>query len=347
LFITFQTNIITPKTISYKRYQYQPIAIANNELTSLQRHKAEKEIINNDMIKKSIKHLKRQELQNCNINKVPHQALDNAILTPSIITKTFINNILRDNNNIFPQDLPIQHTIGKKRIGLMWPRGIANLHPASKLLHQYSIDGCPVDCGTNWTQQQIEAAIQRGPHISAKIPAAREALLSEAHEKVQGGYAKIVTYASIKHALPPQLKISPVAMIPHKSRLYRCILDLSFNIHYNNISTTNVNSTTTKLAPQKSMATLGTVLGRIINHLANNYNPNIPFVFCKADIKDGFWRMVVTATNAWNFCYTLPPTEATCPLDDIQIVVPHSLQMGWTESPPYFCSSTETARDII
>ena len=299
------------------------------------------------MIKKSIKHLKRQELQNCNINKVPHQALDNAILTPSIITKTFINNILRDNNNIFPQDLPIQHTIGKKRIGLMWPRGIANLHPASKLLHQYSIDGCPVDCGTNWTQQQIEAAIQRGPHISAKIPAARKALLSEAHEKVQGGYAKIVTYASIKHALPPQLKISPVAMIPHKSRLYRCILDLSFNIHYNNISTTNVNSTTTKLAPQKSMATLGTVLGRIINHLANNYNPNIPFVFCKADIKDGFWRMVVTATNAWNFCYTLPPTEATCPLDDIQIVVPHSLQMGWTESPPYFCSSTETARDII
>jgi hypothetical protein len=28
------------------------------------------------------------------------------------------------------------------------------------------------------------------------------------------------------------------------------------------------------------------------------------------------------------------------------IVVPTSLQMGWVESPPYFCAATETARDI-
>ena len=307
----------------------------------------EKEVINNEIIEKSLKHLRREDHKNNKTTTVPHQILDNAIITPSIITKNFINNILLENAAIFPQDLPIQTTIGKKRIGLMWPRGIANLHPASPLLHQYSIDGCPVDCGTNWTQQQIEAAIQRGPHISAKLPAARQALISEAHEKVKGGYATIITYASIKHALPPKLKISPVAMIPHKSRLYRCILDLSFNINYNNVSTINVNSTTTKMAPQKSMATLGTVLGRLINILALNYNPLVPFVFSKADIKDGFWRMVVAAANAWNFCYTLPPADKTCPIDDIEIVVPHSLQMGWTDSPPYFCSSTETARDII
>ena len=187
----------------------------------------------------------------------------------------------------------------------------------------------------------------RGPHISAKIPAAHTALLAEAHEKVKGGYAKIITYGSIKDALPPQLKISPVAMIPHKSRLYRCILDLSFNLNYNNITTINVNTTTTKLAPQKSMATLGTVLERLINTLANNYNTKAPFVFSKADIKDGFWRMVVAAANAWNFCYTLPTSTTTGNIDDIQIVVPDSLQMGWTESPPYFCASTETARDII
>jgi hypothetical protein len=83
-----------------------------------------------------------------------------------------------------------------------------------------------VDCGTNWTQQQIEAAIRRG---SAKIPAARKALVSEAYEKVKGGYEKIIT--SIKHAIPAKLKISPVSMIPHKSCLYHCILNLSFNIN--------------------------------------------------------------------------------------------------------------------
>jgi hypothetical protein len=30
----------------------------------------------------------------------------------------------------------------------------------------------------------------------------------------------------------------------------------------------------------------------------------------------------------------------------ITLVVPTSLQMGWVESPPYFCAATETARDI-
>jgi hypothetical protein len=31
----------------------------------------------------------------------------------------------------------------------------------------------------------------------------------------------------------------------------------------------------------------------------------------------------------------------------VQIVVPSALQMGWTESPSYFCAATETGRDII
>ena len=44
----------------------------------------------------------------------------------------------------------------------------------------------------------------------------------------------------------------------------------------------------------------------------------------------------------------LPPKtiDGEISLDDIQIVVLNSLQMGWTESPPFFCSATETARDI-
>ena len=29
------------------------------------------------------------------------------------------------------------------------------------------------------------------------------------------------------------------------------------------------------------------------------------------------------------------------------MVVPTSLQMGWVESPPFFCAASETARDII
>ena len=30
----------------------------------------------------------------------------------------------------------------------------------------------------------------------------------------------------------------------------------------------------------------------------------------------------------------------------IRLVIPSSLQMGWTESPPFFCLATKTARDV-
>ncbi len=30
----------------------------------------------------------------------------------------------------------------------------------------------------------------------------------------------------------------------------------------------------------------------------------------------------------------------------MRIVVPTSIQIGWVESPPYFCAATETSRDI-
>ena len=43
-----------------------------------------------------------------------------------------------------------------------------------------------------------------------------------------------------------------------------------------------------------------------------------------------------------------PPLNNTpTSLDNTELVVPHALQMGWTESPPFFCAATETARDII
>ncbi len=62
----------------------------------------------------------------------------------------------------------------------------------------------------------------------------------------------------------------------------------------------------------------------------------------KWDIKDGFWRMDCEKGEEYNFAYVLPQEEGM----PITLVVPTSLQMGWVESPPYFCAATETARDI-
>ena len=53
---------------------------------------------------------------------------------------------------------------------------------------------------------------------------------AETKDKVTQGYARVLPWSSIKHNIPRQLKLSPVVMIPHKSKSYGCILDLSFNM---------------------------------------------------------------------------------------------------------------------
>ena len=42
-------------------------------------------------------------------------------------------------------------------------------------------------------------------------------LKSEVEEKVKTGQAKVVLWDDIKECPPAQIKISPIAMIPHKS----------------------------------------------------------------------------------------------------------------------------------
>ena len=68
----------------------------------------------------------------------------------------------------------------------------------------------------------------------------------------------MVLWDSIKDDPPAQLKISPLAMILHKSRKYRAILDLSYLLKLQNgITLPSVNDTTTLLAPAEVIDQLG------------------------------------------------------------------------------------------
>ena len=84
----------------------------------------------------------------------------------------------------------------------------------------------------------------------------------EIAEKVANGQATLVPWNSIKDNPPPNLKVSPIAMVPHKSRPYRAILDLSFSLRLSPCdSIPSVNSQTTKLAPKDAVSQLGHALG--------------------------------------------------------------------------------------
>jgi hypothetical protein len=91
------------------------------------------------------------------------------------------------------------------------------------------------------------------------------------------------------------------------------------------------------------MFELGKVMPRIIWTMALSKDTTTPFMFSKMDLKDGYWRMAVNEADAWNFVYVL---LGAGPHEPIQLVIPDELQMGWSESPPFFYAATETARDI-
>ncbi len=224
----------------------------------------------------------------------------------------------------------------------MCPAGLALHHPAAELLTSYATLGCPTETGKPWTVEQMQAAITRGPHISALVPEAVAQLQEEVREKVANGQARVVLWDEIKGNPPPQLKISPVAMIPHKSRQFRAILDLSFPVKLEDGSLVpSVNDSTTKTAPRGAIDQIGHSLQRIIHAFATA-DENDKIFMAKWDIKDGFWRLNCKTGEEWNFAYALP-SEIGAP---VQLVIPTSLQMGWIESPPYFCTAAETARDV-
>ncbi len=95
------------------------------------------------------------------------------------------------------------------------------------------------------------------------------------------------------------------------------------------------------MAPQGALDQLGHALSRIIHAFAKAEEGDKIFM-AKWDIKDGFWCMDCAEGEEYNFAYVLPQEEGK----PVTLVVPTSLQMGWVESPPYFCAATETARDI-
>jgi hypothetical protein len=68
--------------------------------------------------------------------------------------------------------------------GQMCPSGLALHHPAAATLLEYATGGCPTNTGSPWTKQQMQEAIDRGPHVSALDPEAIVQMEEEVADKV-------------------------------------------------------------------------------------------------------------------------------------------------------------------
>ena len=129
---------------------------------------------------------------------------------------------------------PTDHTTRPPYRNSMCPSGRALEHPAAPTLTEWAQFGCPTKTGQPWTKEEIWDAVNRGPHQSALSKEAIEHFAIKAAEKVRTKQARIVDWDLIKDNPPKELKISPIAAIPHKSKAYRSILDLSFHLRLKN-----------------------------------------------------------------------------------------------------------------
>lgn len=156
----------------------------------------------------------------------------------------------------------------------------------------------------------------------------------------------MVEWATLQKQLPPQLKVSPLAVVPQLNRWGWMILDLSFPVlrqskgkgskqkkrEDRKILKESVNDSTARLpagAPVRKE--LGNVLSRLLRFMYE-VPPEEEIHFAKIDLADGYWHMIVEEESRWSFAYVLPgPVDAP-----IRLVIPSALQMGWNKSPAYF-----------
>jgi hypothetical protein len=140
----------------------------------------------------------------------------------------------------------------------MCPKGLALDHPAAATLKEYATYGCTAKTGKLWMKAEIWEAVERGPHTSAMSVKALKHFKQEAAKKVAMGQATIVEWDEIMDNPPTQMRVSPIAAIPHKLKAFQSILDLPFSLRLRDGTTLpSLNNTTTKTAPGRAINQLG------------------------------------------------------------------------------------------
>jgi len=146
----------------------------------------------------------------------------------------------------------------------MHPDSSMQHYPAFAILWQYATKGFPVDGGSSWSKKHLEAVIYRGPHPYAKSKESARCLHKQAMEKVEQGEAKNLNWEDIQDYPHPDLKISLLAAVPHKSRMFQAILNLLFQLQIDGTLMPSVNRATTPLFFYKAMEQMGKVYGRLL-----------------------------------------------------------------------------------
>ena len=148
-------------------------------------------------------------------------------------------------------------------------------HRAHRHLRQYRASGIPVTLADRlWTAQERQLALDRGPHRSAYEY--MDFLREDMADMVEHGHWMVLPYDVVAHL--PNLRLSPIGVVPQRARRPRPIVDYTFY---------GVNDATQPNARMDSMQ-FGNALDRLIRRVLLA-NPRYGKVYAiKVDLSDGF-----------------------------------------------------------
>ena len=246
-----------------------------------------------------------------------------------------------------------------RRKSLMQPQRLAaRILPREEYerLSVFASEGCPAECGPPWEAEVIEAARRAGPHDSACTPDNVDLIWEDITYQQEAGFVRIVSETQLfrGESVPKELKISRVAVVPQANRRGRIILNLSAQVDLGVQRATgrrrwkkrihpSVNETTQDAAEQEAVKALGTALSSLLLFMFET-NSAWEIDWQKIDLSDGFWRMITEHGRDYNFVFQLPKRQGDT---EHHYVVPSSLQMGWKNSPAFFCTGTEATRELV
>jgi hypothetical protein len=207
---------------------------------------------------------------------------------------------------------------------------IENSHqPAIGLLKHLGKHGTPVLMHTPpWSAELRKERLDCGSHKSCEEHFSF--LCEEMLDFALSGFWTLLPYRLVKDMV--NLRLSPLGIIPQRNRRPRLIVDYSF---------WGINDDTVKLSPAGAMQ-FGRALGRLLFRIRHANPRSGPNCMAKTDLADGFYRLWLAARDIPNLGVVFPTYDDKEPL----VALPLTLPMGWVESPPYFCTATETVVDL-
>jgi hypothetical protein len=144
----------------------------------------------------------------------------------------------------------------------------------------------------DWDWSVIEAAVERGPHPTARTPESITLFTKDIEYQIKAGFCQVFPWEELKHCLPANLKISPVAVVPQVGQRGQIILDLLFPVYQNingvvTMTQESVNESTVLKVPSEAVKEIGKVFLPVLQHM-HDTPEGLHILFSKLDISDGF-----------------------------------------------------------